>query len=89
MATTTTTSQGGRLREDREAAGLTRAQLAGLAGCSLASLANIEQGAVPKHSRVLDAARSVLEGLQRRDCPAEAAQGARENSARQGRHGAG
>lgn len=47
----------------RESAGLTRAQLAGLAGCSLSSLAAIEQGAVPKRSRVLAAAWDALRAL--------------------------
>lgn len=68
MTTITTTSRSGQdpspirdLREAREQAGLTRAQLAGLTGCSLAALANIEQGAVPKRSRVLAAALSAID----------------------------
>lgn len=44
---------GANLREAREHAGLTRARLAGLAGCSISTLAAIEQGAVPKRSGVL------------------------------------
>lgn len=62
MTTTTITPVGGRdLRAAREDAGLTRVQLAALAEVSLASLANIEQGAVPKHSRVLTAAFAAIE----------------------------
>jgi transcriptional regulator with XRE-family HTH domain len=61
MTTTTSTAGAGlNLRRDREQAGLTRAQLAHLAGCSLASLANIEQGAVPKRSEVLERALRVI-----------------------------
>jgi transcriptional regulator with XRE-family HTH domain len=63
MTTTTNTACAGlNLRRGRERAGLTRAQLAQLAGCSLASLANIEQGAVPKRSEVLERARCVING---------------------------
>lgn len=60
----TTTSTGGRvdaasLRAARLARGLSRAELSGLAGCSLASIANLEGGYLPKRSpvlaRVLDA----------------------------------
>jgi transcriptional regulator with XRE-family HTH domain len=47
---------GSDLRAARERLGITRAQLAGLAGCSYASLGLIEQGACPKRSRVLDRA---------------------------------
>jgi transcriptional regulator with XRE-family HTH domain len=50
---TTTTNQGAKLRKARERAGLSRVELADRIGCSLAQLANIEQGAVPKRSRVL------------------------------------
>lgn len=60
MPTTNTTSGGQDLRAARERVGLTRAQLAGLCGCSLGSLANIEQGAVPRHSRVLEAALAAI-----------------------------
>lgn len=48
------------LRASRERAGLTRARLAGLAGCSISTLAAIEQGAVPKRSGVLDRVAEVL-----------------------------
>jgi transcriptional regulator with XRE-family HTH domain len=64
MATTTTSARGRCLRRARERAGLTRAQLASLIGCSLAQLANIEQGAVPKHSRVLEAAFDTIKSLE-------------------------
>lgn len=56
----TTTTDGVNLKHARQRAGLTRAQLAHLAGCSLASLANIEQGAIPKRSAVLKRALAVL-----------------------------
>jgi transcriptional regulator with XRE-family HTH domain len=58
-----------RLREAREATGLTRARLASLAGCSIASLANIEQGAVPKRSAVLERAWAVIESINDNDAP--------------------
>jgi len=58
---TTTTDQAVRLRKARVAAGLSRVQLAALTGCSLASLANIEQGAVPKQSQVLEDAFAAIE----------------------------
>ena len=62
VATNTDTSViGANLREARERAGLTRAQLAALAGCSLASLGNIEQGAVSRESRVLAAALEAID----------------------------
>jgi transcriptional regulator with XRE-family HTH domain len=60
MTNTTTTHSGLNLRSARKRAGLTRAQLAQLADCSLASLANIEQGAVPKHSAVLERALAII-----------------------------
>lgn len=60
MGTTTTSGAGRDLREARERAGLTRVELAALAGCSLAQLASIEQGAVPKRSQVLRAALAAL-----------------------------
>jgi transcriptional regulator with XRE-family HTH domain len=60
MAATTTSERGGNLRTAREQAGLTRVQLANLIGCSLAQLANIEQGAVPKRSHVLRAALEAI-----------------------------
>ncbi len=62
MPTTNSTGHIGRdLRSAREALGITRAQLAALAGCSLASLDAIEQGAVPRRSRVLTEAVAALE----------------------------
>ena len=62
--TSNTTSVGRELRAAREAAGLTRAQLAGMAECSLSSLDAIEQGAVPKRSAVLERAFAVLEEME-------------------------
>lgn len=60
MPTTTTNNAGRDLRAARERAGLSRTQLASLAGCSLAALANIEQGAVPRRSRVLTQALAAI-----------------------------
>ena len=60
-ATTNITGPGLNLRRERRRVGLTRAQLAQLADFSLASLANIEQGAVPKHRDVLARALRVID----------------------------
>jgi transcriptional regulator with XRE-family HTH domain len=53
------------IRAWRKSAGLTRAQLAAEVGCSLAFLANLEQGYIPKTSptlsRVLDALEAATE----------------------------
>jgi len=61
---TTTTSGAGHLGEDlraaRQEAGLTRADLARLVGCSLASLGNLEAGAIPRRSAVLERVLAVL-----------------------------
>jgi len=59
-ATTNTNNVGQSLREAREHVDLTRAQLAELASCSIASLGNIEQGAVPKRSQVLEDALAAI-----------------------------
>ena len=56
----TTTTRSATLRKEREAAGLSRVQLAGLAECSLAQLASIEQGAIPTHSQVLGRIEAAL-----------------------------
>jgi predicted transcriptional regulator len=66
MATTTNRSSGFDLRRTRERLGVSRVQLAALAGCSLASLANIETGAVPRRSRVLAAAWEAIEQIDER-----------------------
>jgi len=67
MAATTTTRRAGfELRRARERLGLTRAQLATLAGCSLASLGNIEAGAVPRRSRVLARAWEAIDRMGER-----------------------
>lgn len=85
MTATTTSSRAGRdLRAERKRAGLTRVQLAALVGCSLAQLANIEQGAIPKRSRVLEDAFAALAD-QHDDDPAPSP-GRVEESAGQGRH---
>lgn len=64
MTTTRNTAPVGHdLRQARHRAGITRAQLASLVGCSLAQLANIEQGAVPRRSRVVDEALVALARL--------------------------
>jgi transcriptional regulator with XRE-family HTH domain len=86
MATTTTGTDGRRLREARERAGLTRAELAALINCSLAHLANIEQGAVPKRSRVVQAARTALANLRENDDDPASTPGRVEKSARHRRH---
>jgi transcriptional regulator with XRE-family HTH domain len=57
------------LRAARKAVGLTRAQLAGLTGCSVASLGWIEAGAVPKRSAVLERALAVIDELQNKNAP--------------------
>jgi predicted transcriptional regulator len=64
-ATTITTVTAAELREARAQAGMTRAELARLAGCSLTFLANVEQGAVPRRSPTLDRVRAVLVDAQR------------------------
>jgi transcriptional regulator with XRE-family HTH domain len=60
-ATTITTTPGSDLRATRERAGITRAELARRAGCSLTFLANVEQGAVPRRSPTLDRVRAILD----------------------------
>jgi predicted transcriptional regulator len=60
MQRTTIPTAASELRAERERAGLTRAQLAGLAGCSLSTITNIEHGAVPRRSPTLDRVWAVL-----------------------------
>ncbi|MFT4035543.1 MAG: helix-turn-helix transcriptional regulator [Patulibacter sp.] len=55
------TERGAALRARRERLGMTRAQLAALVGCGLTQLGNIESGAVPRRSAVLDLAEGVLD----------------------------
>lgn len=57
---TSSVEKASELRARRERAGLTRTRLAGLVGCSPTSLANIEDGAVPKRSAVLERALALL-----------------------------
>lgn len=57
MATTTSPAVGREaceLRDLRKATGLTQNQVAALAQCSRAFIANVEQGYVPRHSPTLD-----------------------------------
>jgi DNA-binding XRE family transcriptional regulator len=70
------------LREARGRVGLTRAALAGLVGCSPTSLANIEAGAVPQHSAVLERALRII---NERD-PDRASQGLAQQSESGARH---
>ncbi|MDX6436772.1 MAG: Helix-turn-helix domain [Gaiellaceae bacterium] len=57
------TTAGDELRMARLEAGLTRIQLAALAGVSFSQLSNIEQGAVPKRSAVLKRALAAISAL--------------------------
>jgi predicted transcriptional regulator len=86
-ATITTVGRGSvrELRQTREAAGLTRAQLAGLADCSMAFIANVEQGYVPKRSPTLEHIFDVLNDVANDERPPGEA-GAVTTSAGQGRH---
>lgn len=75
MSTITNTNRAGRIAEEtgriaeelraqRRQAGLTQAQLAGLAGCSLSMLAAIEGGAVPRVSPTLERIQAVLTAIE-------------------------
>jgi predicted transcriptional regulator len=63
VAASERTSAGSDLRAERTRLGISRAQLAGLADCSMAALGNIENGAVPKRSSVLERAFAALAAL--------------------------
>jgi predicted transcriptional regulator len=52
------------LRERRTRLGLSRARLAGLAGCSVTSIDNLEAGYVPSRSAVLARLLDVLDRLE-------------------------
>ncbi|MGI8845693.1 MAG: helix-turn-helix domain-containing protein [Thermoleophilaceae bacterium] len=52
---------GEELRNARLAAGLTQAQLAVRADCSLGSLGNMEAGAIPRRSAVLERVQAILD----------------------------
>jgi predicted transcriptional regulator len=52
------------LRAARHQVGITRAQLARLAGVSISALGDIEAGYAPRRSRVLAKAWEVLDGIQ-------------------------
>lgn len=60
MTTTTTTITGAELRQRRKAAGLTQAELARRADCSLSIVGQFEAGAIPKRSTVLARVLSAL-----------------------------
>jgi transcriptional regulator with XRE-family HTH domain len=61
MTVTDTADTAAEIRAARERAGLTRAQVAARAGCSMSMLGDIEAGAIPKRSAVLDRVRTVLD----------------------------
>jgi len=65
MVASSRRTAGSDLREARTRLGVSRAELAGLADCSMAALGNIEQGAVPKRSRVLERAWQALDSVKR------------------------
>lgn len=64
MSTVIEKHAGQELREARERLGISRTSLAGRAGVGLGSLCNIECGAVPKRSRVLEKAWAVLREIE-------------------------
>ena len=64
MTAITITTTAEEVRAARRRAGITRAELARLAGCSLTFLANVEQGAVPRRSPTLDRVRAALEAAE-------------------------
>lgn len=90
MSVTTTTAPGqiaAELRAARGRAGLTRPQVATLAGCSLAHLANLEQGAIPNRSAALGRIRVVLDAALNDSRPAgERAAVETSSTAGTGRH---
>lgn len=78
------------VRARREACGLTRQELAQLADCSIAHLADLERGRAPKRSKVLKRVLRVLDdGSTHSEAPA-VTPGPREKSAVEAAaHGAG
>lgn len=74
--TTTTNVTGAELRARRKAAGLTQAQLARAADCSLSIIGHFEAGAIPKRSLVLSNVLAALtareDWLARQETPAAA-----------------
>lgn len=64
MHTNNTTTTGAELRARRKAAGLTQAELARAADCSLSIIGHFEAGAIPKRSAVL---LNVLAALSARE----------------------
>lgn len=70
------------VRARREACGLTRQELAQLADCSIAHLADLERGRAPKRSKVLKRVLLVLDNIEPTDSEAPAVTpGPREKSA--------
>lgn len=67
----TTTGQVGAIGERRRAIGLTQAQLAQAAGCSVQFIEKLEAGAIPKRSRVLPAVLAILDALNSEAAPAQ------------------
>ena len=67
ITTTSVATAGDALRAARREAGLTRIQLAALADVSFSQLSNIEQGAVPKRSGVLERAFAAIAALNEND----------------------
>lgn len=57
-------SAGMQLRQRRKRLYLTQREAAGLAGCSLASIANLEAGYIPNRSRVLADVEAMLKRLE-------------------------
>jgi len=62
-------SAGSDLRSKRLEAGLTQAELAGKAGCSLTFLANCESGYIPKKSPTYARILEALEGAEQKAAP--------------------
>jgi transcriptional regulator with XRE-family HTH domain len=82
MVSANVTTPGG-VREMRRAAGLSQQQLAGRADCSVSMVRLVESGYRPDGpSAVIERIADVLN----HERPEAATPGARENSARQGRH---
>lgn len=73
MATAITAPAPDEIRARRKAAGLTREELAAQADCSLAWLAALERGCIPRRSAVLGRVLAVLDPTNDNGGPAKAA----------------